>query len=479
MSYSIAMHKIVRTGNSYTAEPVDHYWDEYEISDEWVRSVTISDMAIDPIDLFGISGRKCKVVVTRLVQFDLGSHPDYPDWTDRIFSVKLDGNLIFIGALQYAGFSIDDLNGTYVLNLSDATDVWIAISKTDQEIPYSPGNVWALSHITGQMIPRVLRRFTPLMAECSNAPNMPRVMVRDAYVKYPGFSGGDLAYLWAEIEYSPIYIGLTKRSIVWHDTQAGEINIVFLMLYARVISGRYTGKGYRLFINDTDPFNITRDAIYFEHSAASKPELTNILHQQGIIPTASTSNALSLTYGDTTVTAGEHYFQLSGYVDMSSMRFNGEATESEIIKALLTCNLCSIMTRYTWDNKSQTSIVQKIKPGISLAMGDHLITKFFTPSEITHYAVSGITQNKRSLQALSVVFDAENKMSLVTGIYNTLFSNVRNVATFSAHHTVSEVGSLQIGDIIHISDLSWNWIITAISDQDSNGLITFTAAGRI
>ena len=79
--------------------------------------------------------------------------------------------------------------------------------------------------------------------------------------------------------------------------------------------------------------------------------------------------------------------------------------------------------------------------------------------------------------ATSSLIDAENKRIVLRQIYAKMLKNIVYTITFNVPSYLEGVSSLQLGDIIQTSGTMGNWIITGISDEDENGLLTFTCAG--
>jgi len=126
---------------------------------------------------------------------------------------------------------------------------------------------------------------------------------------------------------------------------------------------------------------------------------------------------------------------------------------------------------------SEIRINNYINPNIDIDSGSMEISKYFDSESITHINKKSIMIDSSIFDATSALIDGENKRIVLSAIYAKMLENIAYTITFSTPFLTPGVSSLRQGDIIQTSGTLGNWIITGISDEDEDGLITFTCAG--
>jgi hypothetical protein len=208
----------------------------------------------------------------------------------------------------------------------------------------------------------------------------------------------------------------------------------------------------------------------------------------GVIPNATAENIYTLTVGDTNVItqreiSGITYeaIILSGYFYPNQQRFSEGSKLSDILKAMLVINMATVTTQpwnwYGGNTVSDTRIRSILNPNTNTDPGSAPIVKSFLSYEITHIRKRAIVITESMYSGLNVLIDAENKVNLMKAIYSNLLNSIRYTITFSFHNSTAGTSSLVIGDAITTPAADGLWYVTAISDEDENGLITITAAG--
>lgn len=500
MPYSVEIRKVLKSGSTYSHEAVNYDGTNALMPDEVIRSVRIDDASVDPADLFATIGRKCKITTTAYnnsgwlsaSQSDDLSHPDYSDWYPYVFIVRREredslNSVIFIGALKKTNYSIDRANSSETFYLSDAVDIWIDIEKSQPRVPYYNENLVTTQDLTGLFS---MAKWTSLLSYGSASGQVnPSYELSDVIItnSFPGYSSGDFAFMWLEAEYDSDVNNFNKRSYIreWN----GEVIVSLYITYRK--SGVWYCQGYMLPLKPNDPFNIPRNAFYIGGtyqglSASSEAGLANLMKRQHIFPDESNFGSDVSYYSNasgTTITVNEikSGFTLSGTFDPTRQYFKSGTTASAIMKAMLVMNMAVMKAdTYPWPGDTATAFTRIrsiINPTVQLNSEETEPSKYFLQSEITHHKKSGLAYSDQMFSALSVLVDADFKQVLMPSIYQSLLAQFRYTYTFAAHNTVAGVTSLAIGDLIWTPQTNGNAIITAISDQDDNGLITFTAVG--
>jgi len=148
---------------------------------------------------------------------------------------------------------------------------------------------------------------------------------------------------------------------------------------------------------------------------------------------------------------------------------------------MLIVNMCTISSipklTAIGEPYAETRINSYVNPNIDINPGSVEISKYFTSDSLTHINKKSIMIDSSIFDATSALIDGENKRIVLSAIYSKMLENIAYTITFSTPYLTPGVSSLRQGDIIQTSGTLGNWIITGISDEDENGLITFTCAG--
>ena len=234
MSYSIDIYRIEKDTETdfYSAVPIEFYPGSPSIPDSYIRSIRIDDLSIDPVNFFAIVGRKCKIEMT--MYGELGwftefshsreSHPDYIEWFPFIFVVKKEMKPIFIGGLKKQNYSLNELNSTESMYLSDALDIFIDITRKEDITEHI--TEWYLNMIP-PMFQDVLRKWTSMLNYVEIDFTDSRYYLNDISIVYPDFYVSDFEEMWNEHGDFPD----AERLVTCWVTSTGEIKIVFWIKY--------------------------------------------------------------------------------------------------------------------------------------------------------------------------------------------------------------------------------------------------------
>lgn len=497
MPYSVEIRKVLKSGRTYSHEAVNYDGTNALMPDEVIRSVRIDDASVDPADLFATIGRKCKIEATAYgnlgwissTNSDDLSHPDYPEWYPYMFIVRRErddslNSVIFIGALKKTNYSVNSASASETMYLSDAVDIWVDLVKKDSGWRYVPEDgYWGITDIP-DIIGSIMQKW-PLMSNVGSSGVNEFYQLSDINVIYPGYSATDYDQMLYEAQNSQNVSGLSAHSYIWR-TPLREIQVVLYIKYQK--GNAFYAQGYRMWFNGDDPFNLIREAAYIggTREGLISPSLTGLgylMYFNGILPSSEVigTDLSFYTFGETYVTATGNVVLLSGKYYPSRQRFKDRESDANIVKALLVCNMATLSsTLNPWPGDTATSSIRFrsiINPSININSEEVIPSKHFTAGEITHYQKKGILYSDQMFNALGVLIDGDFKKSLLPSLYANLISVFRYTYTFSSHYTTQGVSTMSIGDIIWTSQTNGNMIITAISDQDDNGLITFTAVG--
>ena len=487
MSYSIEIFRIVKdySIDFCYAQPIDFCPDSHYVPDSYIRSIRIDDLNIDPVNFFAIAGRKCKIELTIYGEkgwftefsYSRESHPDYIEWYPFIFVVKKETKPIFIGGLKKQNYSLNELDGTESMYLSDALDIFIDITRKDDITEHITD--WSLDMIPLLFL-KVLRRWTQIM---NNHIVMDvtdtRYYLNDISIVYPGFNVSDFEEMWTEHGDFPD----AERFVTCWITSTGEIKIVFWIKYQD--NRIWFAQGYQCWIDPVSPFNIPREAKYIGNNregyhAAGEFELLNLLVLNGVLPSAEVQNIPYIEHLDTIVSVDGTDIRVSGYFYPNPQRFNDNVRQSEILKCMLLVNMCTVSCiPKDYENFPYYELVisNRINPNTNIDSSDIQISRYFPADTITHISKRAILIDDSIFDAVSALLDAENKRIVLRQIYAKMLNNIVYTITFNVPSYLEGVSSLQLGDIIQTSGTQGNWIITGISDVDENGLLTFTCAG--
>ena len=490
MSYSIDIYEVVKTIEgpgvvNYTAELVDFSPWSSPVPDEYIRSIKIDDLSIDPVDFFAIVGRKCRVELSIYgekgwfteLNHSRESHPDFSEWFPFIFVVRKESNPIFIGGLKKQNYTLDELNGTETLYLSDALDIFIDITRKEDITEHI--TEWYLNMIPS-MFQDVLRKWTSMLNYVEIDFTDIRYYLNDISIVYPDFNVSDFEEMWNEHGDFPD----AERLVTCWVTSTGEIKIVFWIKY--MDNYIWFAQGYQCWLDPVSPFNILRKAQYIGgnregYHAGSEPELLNLLVLNGVLPSAEAQNVPYIEYLDTIVSVNGTDIYVSGYFYPNPQRFNDNARQSEILRCMLLVNMCTVSCTPKLDASGnpydKILISNRINPNTNIAPYSDQALRYFTADKMTHIKKRAILIDDNMFDATSSLIDAENKRIVLRQIYAKMLKNIVYTITFNVPSYLEGVSSLQLGDIIQTSGTMGNWIITGISDEDENGLLTFTCAG--
>jgi len=487
MSYSIDIYRIEKDieNDFYSAIPIEFCPESSSIPDSYIRSIRIDDLSIDPVNFFAIAGRKCKIEMT--MYGELGwftefshsreSHPDYIEWFPFIFVLKKETKPIFIGGLKKQNYSLNELNSTESMYLSDALDIFIDITRKEDITEHI--TEWYLNMIPS-MFQDVLRKWTSMLNYVEIDFTDSRYYLNDISIVYPDFNVSDFEEMWNEHGDFPD----AERLVTCWVTSTGEIKIVFWIKYQD--NRIWFAQGYQCWLDPVSPFNILRKAKYIGNNregyhAGSEPELLNLLVLNGVLPSAEAQNVPYIEYLDTIVSVNGTDIHVSGYFYPNPQRFNDNARQSEILRCMLLVNMCTVSCTPKLDASGnpydEILISNRINPNTNIDSSDIQISRYFPADTITHISKRAILIDDSIFDAVSALLDAENKRIVLRQIYAKMLNNIVYTITFNVPSYLEGVSSLQLGDIIQTSGTQGNWIITGISDEDENGLITFTCAG--
>ena len=487
MSYSIDIYRIEKDieNDFYSAIPIEFCPESSSIPDSYIRSIRIDDLSIDPVNFFAIAGRKCKIEMT--MYGELGwftefshsreSHPDYIEWFPFIFVLKKETKPIFIGGLKKQNYSLNELNSTESMYLSDALDIFIDITRKEDITEHI--TEWYLNMIPS-MFQDVLRKWTSMLNYVEIDFTDSRYYLNDISIVYPDFNVSDFEEMWNEHGDFPD----AERLVTCWVTSTGEIKIVFWIKYQD--NRIWFAQGYQCWLDPVSPFNILRKAKYIGNNregyhAGSEPELLNLLVLNGVLPSAEAQNVPYIEYLDTIVSVNGTDIHVSGYFYPNPQRFNDNARQSEILRCMLLVNMCTVSCTPKLDASGnpydEILISNRINPNTNIDSSDIQISRYFPADTITHISKRAILIDDSIFDAVSALLDAENKRIVLRQIYAKMLNNIVYTITFNVPSYLEGVSSLQLGDIIQTSGTMGNWIITGISDEDENGLLTFTCAG--
>jgi len=487
MSYSIDIYRIEKDieNDFYSAIPIEFCPESSSIPDSYIRSIRIDDLSIDPVNFFAIAGRKCKIEMT--MYGELGwftefshsreSHPDYIEWFPFIFVLKKETKPIFIGGLKKQNYSLNELNSTESMYLSDALDIFIDITRKEDITEHI--TEWYLNMIPS-MFQDVLRKWTSMLNYVEIDFTDSRYYLNDISIVYPDFNVSDFEEMWNEHGDFPD----AERLVTCWVTSTGEIKIVFWIKYQD--NRIWFAQGYQCWLDPVSPFNILRKAKYIGNNregyhAGSEPQLLNLLVLNGVLPSAEAQNVPYIEYLDTIVSVNGTDIHVSGYFYPNPQRFNDNARQSEILRCMLLVNMCTVSCTPKLDASGnpydEILISNRINPNTNIDSSDIQISRYFPADTITHISKRAILIDDSIFDAVSALLDAENKRIVLRQIYAKMLNNIVYTITFNVPSYLEGVSSLQLGDIIQTSGTQGNWIITGISDEDENGLITFTCAG--
>ena len=490
MSYSIDIYEVVKTIEgpgvvNYTAELVDFSPWSSPVPDEYIRTIKIDDLSIDPVNFFAIAGRKCRVELSIYgekgwfteLDHSRESHPDFPEWFPFIFVVrKEEGNTIFIGGLKKQNYTLDELNGTETLYLSDALDIYIDISRTyDTTTQTSEWNIYMVRDILRDILYKWTDKLNNVYLSVNNNNNY---YLNNINITYPGFDTRDYREMWAEHSGYPN----AGRFVTCWLTPQNEIKIVFWIRYSD--NNVWYAQGYQCWIVSANPFNIPREAHYIGniregYHATSESALMNMLVLNGVLPSVDAQNITYIENSGTIVSVEGNQIYVSGYFYPDPQRFTDTARLSQVLKCMLMVHMCTISCKPSalGPSYSEIRINNYINPNIDIDSGSMEISKYFDSESITHINKKSIMIDSSIFDATSALIDGENKRIVLSAIYAKMLENIAYTITFSTPFLTPGVSSLRQGDIIQTSGTLGNWIITGISDEDENGLITFTCAG--
>ena len=490
MSYSIDIYEVVKTIEgpgvvNYTAELVDFSPWSSPVPDEYIRSIKIDDLSIDPVDFFAIVGRKCRVELSIYgekgwfteLNHSRESHPDFSEWFPFIFVVRKESNPIFIGGLKKQNYTLDELNGTETLYLSDALDIYIDISRTYDTTTQT--SEWYI-YMVPDIMRNILQKWTDILNNVDVGTFYYSYYLNNINIIYPGFDTNYYREMWAEHSGYPN----AERFITCWLTSQNEIKIVFWIKYSD--NNVWYAQGYQCWIDVVSPFNIPRVAQYIGnvlegYHATSESALMNMLVMNGVLPSVEAQNITYIEDIYTIVSVEGNQIYVSGYFYPDPQRFTDTARLSQVLKCMLMVNMCTITSipklTAIGEPYAETRINSYINPNVDIDPGSVEISKYFTESNMTHINKKSIMIDSSIFDATSALIDGENKRIVLSAIYAKMLENIAYTITFSTPFLTPGVSSLRQGDIIQTSGTMGNWIITGISDEDENGLITFTCAG--
>jgi len=487
MSYSIDIYRIEKDTETdfYSAVPIEFYPGSPSIPDSYIRSIRIDDLSIDPVNFFAIVGRKCKIEMTMygergwFTEFSHSreSHPDYIEWFPFIFVVKKEMKPIFIGGLKKQNYSLNELDGTESMYLSDALDIYIDISRTyDTTTQISEWYIYMVPDI----MRNILQKWTDILNNVDVGTFYDSYYLNNINIIYPGFDTNDYREMWAEHSGYPN----AGRFVTCWLTPQNEIKIVFWIKYRD--NRIWFAQGYQCWIVSANPFNIPREARYIGnvregYHATSWSALMNMLVLNGVLPSTEAQNIPYIEDIYTIVSVEGNQIYVSGYFYPDPQRFTDTARLSQVLKCMLMVNMCTITSipklTAIGEPYAETRINSYVNPNIDIDPGSVEISKYFTSDSLTHINKKSIMIDSSIFDATSALIDGENKRIVLSAIYSKMLENIAYTITFSTPYLTPGVSSLRQGDIIQTSGTLGNWIITGISDEDENGLITFTCAG--
>jgi len=361
--------------------------------------------------------------------------------------------------------------------LSDALDIFIDITRKEDITEHI--TEWYLNMIPS-MFQDVLRKWTSMLNYVEIDFTDSRYYLNDISIVYPDFNVSDFEEMWNEHGDFPD----AERLVTCWVTSTGEIKIVFWIKYQD--NRIWFAQGYQCWLDPVSPFNILRKAKYIGNNregyhAGSEPQLLNLLVLNGVLPSAEAQNVPYIEYLDTIVSVNGTDIHVSGYFYPNPQRFNDNARQSEILRCMLLVNMCTVSCTPKLDASGnpydEILISNRINPNTNIDSSDIQISRYFPADTITHISKRAILIDDSIFDAVSALLDAENKRIVLRQIYAKMLNNIVYTITFNVPSYLEGVSSLQLGDIIQTSGTQGNWIITGISDEDENGLITFTCAG--
>jgi hypothetical protein len=487
MSYSIDIYRIEKDTETdfYSAVPIEFYPGSPSIPDSYIRSIRIDDLSIDPVNFFDIAGRKCRVELSIYVKkgwftelnHSRESHPDFSEWFPFIFVVRKESNPIFIGGLKKQNYTLDELNGTETLYLSDALDIYIDISRNYDTTTQT--SEWYI-YMVPDIMRNILHKWTDMLNNVDVGTFYNSYYLNNINIIYPGFDTNDYREMWAEHSGYPD----AERFVTCWLTSQNEIKIVFWIKYSD--NNVWYAQGYQCWIVSANPFNIPRKAQYIGnvregYHATSESALMNMLVMNGVLPSVDAQNITYIEDIYTIVSVEGNQIYVSGYFYSDPQRFTDSARLSQVLKCMLIVNMCTVFCTPKLDALgnpyTETRINSYVNPNIDINPGSVEISKYFNESNMTHINKKSIMIDSSIFDATSALIDGENKRIVLSAIYAKMLENIAYTITFSTPYLTPGVSSLRLGDIIQTSGTMGNWIITGISDEDENGLITFTCAG--
>lgn len=487
MSYSIDIYRIEKDTETdfYSAVPIEFYPGSPSIPDSYIRSIRIDDLSIDPVNFFDIAGRKCRVELSIYgekgwfteLNYSRESHPDFSEWFPFIFVVRKESNPIFIGALKKQNYTLDELNGTETLYLSDALDIYIDISRTYDTTTQT--SEWYI-YMVPDIMRNILQKWTDMLNNVDVGTFYDSYYLNNINIIYPGFDTNDYREMWAEHSGYPN----AGRFVTCWLTPQNEIKIVFWIKYSD--NNVWYAQGYQCWIVSANPFNIPREAQYIGnvregYHATSESALMNMLVMNGVLPSVEAQNITYIEDIYTIVSVEGNQIYVSGYFYSDPQRFTDSARLSQVLKCMLIVNMCTVFCTPKLDALgnpyTETRINSYVNPNIDINPGSVEISKYFNESNMTHINKKSIMIDSSIFDATSALIDGENKRIVLPAIYAKMLENIAYTITFSTPYLTPGVSSLRLGDIIQTSGTMGNWIITGISDEDENGLITITCAG--
>lgn len=487
MSYSIDIYRIEKDTETdfYSAVPIEFYPGSPSIPDSYIRSIRIDDLSIDPVNFFDIAGRKCRVELSIYgkkgwfteLNHSRESHPDFSEWFPFIFVVRKESNPIFIGGLKKQNYTLDELNGTETLYLSDALDIYIDISRNYDTTTQT--SEWYI-YMVPDIMRNILQKWTDMLNNVDVGTFYDSYYLNNINIIYPGFDTNDYREMWAEHSGYPD----AERFVTCWLTSQNEIKIVFWIKYSD--NNVWYAQGYQCWIVSANPFNIPRKAQYIGnvregYHATSESALMNMLVMNGVLPSVDAQNITYIEDIYTIVSVEGNQIYVSGYFYSDPQRFTDSARLSQVLKCMLIVNMCTVFCTPKLDALgnpyTETRINSYVNPNIDINPGSVEISKYFNESNMTHINKKSIMIDSSIFDATSALIDGENKRIVLSAIYAKMLENIAYTITFSTPYLTPGVSSLRLGDIIQTSGTMGNWIITGISDEDENGLITITCAG--
>ncbi len=497
MPYSVEIYSLDGTPVYYDA------FEEQHVPDQIIREVRIDDARIDPVDLFTTVGRKCMVVLSMDGTFgwitnrgySSESHPKYKAWFPFVFVVKRDDTLLFIGALKKSNYEIDQQEGIEKLRLSDATDIWISIVKDTQDRSYTTSDVWT-ADITMSRGLRILDDWGSMLSTRAVSSNLPLYhMFSDINLSYPGYSGGDFAYLWLEYGGQQLFQKHRVAHLVSGTHSDGSAyHYIYISFFISYWHAHYMHfRGFVMVLDALNPFMLSNQVLQAAQDAANGEGISfyfrnsstiaaiQEMRQRRILPPdySDDNNYDLVEYGDTRVAiVADHAYTVSGRYYPQTQHMVPNVTNYDAVKAMLVCNMAILESRpySSWMGEYYTKTLMRNVLTLQDYSGQPY-AKYFTAREMTHYKKTAAMIDSNMFEALSALTNGDSLKNLLPALYDSILGTFRYLVTFSAHSSVSGVQSLEIGSLIATANTMGDLIIIAKSDEDQNGLITFTAAG--